>query len=127
MNKFKKYIYVAIGLISFAIGAVGIIVPILPTTPFLLLSSYCFVRGSKKFDDWFKSTNIYKNHLESFVNEKAMTKKQKRIILITVSLMLLIPFILVNNLYMRIFLIGLICFKFYYLIFRVKTIDKSRI
>ncbi|MBC8630890.1 YbaN family protein [[Eubacterium] tenue] len=122
MNKIKKYIYVTVGLLAFAIGAIGIILPILPTTPFLLLASFCFVRGSEKFDRWFKSTKIYKKHLESFVNEKAMTMKQKIIILLFVNIMLAIPIILIDNLHMRLFLVGLICIKLYYFIFKIKTI-----
>ena len=122
MNKIKKYIYVTVGLLSFAIGAIGVILPILPTTPFLLLASFCFVRGSEKFDRWFKSTKIYKKHLESFVNEKAMTMKQKIIILLFVNIMLAIPIILIDNLHMRLFLVGLICIKLYYFIFKIKTI-----
>ena len=122
MNKIKRYIYVIVGLLSFAIGAIGVILPILPTTPFLLLASFCFVRGSEKFDRWFKSTKMYKKHLESFVNEKAMTMKQKVIILLFVNIMLAIPIILVDNLHMRLFLLGLICIKLYYFIFKIKTI-----
>ena len=122
MNKIKKYIYVTVGLLAFAIGAIGIILPILPTTPFLLLASFCFVRGSEKFDRWFKSTKIYKKHLESFVNEKAMTMKQKIIILLFINIMLAIPIILIDNLHMRLFLVGLICIKLYYFIFKIKTI-----
>lgn len=122
MNKIKKYIYVTVGLLSFAIGAIGVILPILPTTPFLLLASFCFVRGSEKFDRWFKSTKMYKKYLESFVNEKAMTMKQKVIILLFVNIMLAIPIILVDNLHMRLFLLGLICIKLYYFIFKIRTI-----
>ena len=122
MNKIKRYIYVIVGLLSFAIGAIGVMLPILPTTPFLLLASFCFVRGSEKFDRWFKSTKMYKKHLESFVNEKAMTMKQKVIILLFVNVMLAIPIILIDNLHMRLFLLGLICIKLYYFIFKIKTI-----
>lgn len=122
MNKIKRYIYVIVGLLSFAIGAIGVILPILPTTPFLLLASFCFVRGSEKFDRWFKSTKMYKKHLESFVNEKAMTMKQKVIILLFVNIMLAIPIILIDNLHMRLFLLGLIFIKLYYFIFKIKTI-----
>ncbi|HAX73352.1 MAG TPA: DUF454 domain-containing protein, partial [Firmicutes bacterium] len=77
MSKFIKGIYVVVGLISVGLGFLGVILPILPTTPFLLLASVCFVKGSSRFDSWFKATKLYKNHLESFVEERAMTIKQK--------------------------------------------------
>ena len=125
MNKIKKYLYVLLGLLSLAMGSIGVVLPVIPTTPFLLLASFCFIRGSEKFDRWFKSTKIYKNHVESFIKEKSMTMKQKITILSLVSIMLSIPIILVDNLYMRIFLIALICIKFYYFIFKIKTIKPS--
>ena len=77
MKSIKKYIYITVGLIAVVLGAIGVALPILPTTPFLLLASYCFARGSERFNNWFINTKLYKNHLESFVNERAMTLKQK--------------------------------------------------
>lgn len=121
MNKIKNYIYISVGMISLLVGMIGVILPILPTTPFLLVSSYCFVKGSKKFDAWFKSTKLYKNHVESFVEEKAMSLKQKITILTTMIIMLSIPFVLVDNLHMRISLIVLVMVKIYYFTFKIKT------
>ncbi len=126
MNKIKKFIYVTVGLIAFALGAIGVVLPILPTTPFLLLASYCFVKGSDRFDRWFKSTKIYKKHFESFVNSRAMTMKQKVMILLFADIMLLFPLIMVDVLPMRIFLICLMIFKLYYFIFRIDTIKEVK-
>ena len=93
-----KTLLIVLGFICVAIGAIGIVVPILPTTPFLLLASFFFAKGSKKFHDWFMSTKLYKKHLESFVNSRAMTLKSKLTILLPVSCMLIATFIFVNNL-----------------------------
>lgn len=122
MSKVKKYIYITIGLIAFVLGSIGVIIPVLPTTPFLLLASFCFARGSDKFNNWFKGTKLYKKHLESFVNERAMTLKQKICILAFADTMIAIPLFLVDVLAMRVVLILVIVFKLYYFTFKIKTI-----
>lgn len=125
MNKFKKGFYITVGLISFALGAIGVILPILPTTPFLLLSSFCFVRGSEKFDRWFKETKVYKKHLESFANERAMTLKQKITILLFADTMMMFPLIILDSIIAKIFIILIILVKFWYFIFKIKTIKEK--
>ena len=122
MNKIKKYIYIAVGLIAFLLGAIGVILPVLPTTPFLLLASFCFAKGSERFHKWFTESKIYKKHLESFVKEKAMTLKQKITILAFADFMMAFPLILLDNLHVKILLVALIFFKLYYFIFKIKTI-----
>ena len=122
MNKAKKYFYIILGFIALGLGLIGVILPILPTTPFLLVTSFCFAKGSERFHTWFINTNIYKKHLESFVKERAMTLKQKVVLLSFVNFMLAFPLILVDVLPMRITIIVLIIIKLYYFIFKVKTI-----
>ncbi len=127
MNKIKKVLYVCVGLIAFLLGAIGVIIPVLPTTPFLLLASFCFVKGSERFDFWFKGTKIYKKHLESFIKEKAMTLKRKITILLFADTMIAMPLILIDNTIMRITLIGVILCKAYYFIFKIKTIKVEKV
>ncbi|MBU5316179.1 YbaN family protein [Clostridium bornimense] len=127
MNKIKKVLYVTVGFIAFALGAIGVVLPVLPTTPFLLLASVCFAKGSDRFNNWFVSTKIYKKHLESFVQERAMTLKQKIVILAFADTMIAIPFIMVDNLMMRITLILVVSFKLYYFIFKIRTINPNEI
>ena len=120
-----RAILIILGFISMGIGIVGIVVPILPTTPFLLLASFFFAKGSKRFHDWFISTKIYKKYLESFVQSKAMTLKNKFTILLPVSCMLIITFIFVNNLYARLVLVILFIGKYLYFFTQIKTIAKE--
>lgn len=122
MIKLKKFIYIVIGVISVILGTVGVIIPILPTTPFYLLASFCFVRGSEKFDKWFKETKLYKKHLESFVSKRAMTLKQKISILAFADFMLLFPLIILDSVYVKIFIMILIIYKYYYFMCKIKTI-----
>ena len=123
MNKAKKYFYITLGFLALGIGLIGVILPILPTTPFLLVTSFCFARGSERFHTWFTNSNIYKKHLESFVKERAMTLKQKVVLLSFVNFMLAFPLMLVDVLPMRITIIVLIIIKLYYFTFKVRTIS----
>ncbi|KKI91990.1 membrane protein [Bacillus sp. SA1-12] len=120
--KLIKSLYIFLGFFFMGLGLLGIILPLLPTTPFLLLASVCFVKGSKKFEIWFKATNVYKKHLEGFVKNKAMTIKQKLTILLFADCMIAIPFILLDSLLVRIFLLCIVGYKYYYFIRKIKTI-----
>ena len=122
-----RILFIALGFIFLGIGAVGIAVPILPTTPFLLLASFFFAKGSKRFHDWFLSTKLYKKYLESFVKSRAMTLKGKLTILIPVSCMLIITFILVNNIYARIVLVILFISKYVYFFTQIKTVSEEEL
>ncbi len=117
-----KILFICLGFLFIGIGAVGIAVPILPTTPFLLLASFFFAKGSKRFHNWFMSTKLYKKYLKSFAESRAMTLKSKLTILIPVSAMLIITFIFVNNLYARIIIALLITAKYFYFFTQIKTI-----
>lgn len=123
--KIKNILYVSIGFIFLAIGIVGAFVPVLPTTPFVLLSAFFLARGSKKFHDKLINSKFYKKYATDFVKTRSMTKSNKIKILLTASLMLLVSAYFVKNLHFRIFIAILILIKYYYFIFRIKTIDEK--
>lgn len=125
MKKMLKYAYIIVGFVSLFLGLIGVFFPILPTTPFLLLTSFCFVKGSDKFDQWFKGTKIYKEHLESFVENRAMTLKEKLSILLFADFMLAFPFFILDKFYVKLVIIILVIFKYTYFFTCIKTIDKE--
>lgn len=123
--KMKRIIYIILGFVSLGLGIVGIILPILPTIPFLLCTSFFFSRGSKRFDDWFKNTKIYHKYLENFVKNKVMTLQGKIFLLSFVSVMLFIAMWSVNSVAMSIVICILICIKYLYFIFYIETVSKE--
>lgn len=90
----KKLLLVVIGCISLGLGMIGIVLPILPTVPFFLLTVLCFANSSQKLHDWFVGTNMYKKHLESYVQKRGMTMQTKISILTTVTLIMMIGFVM---------------------------------
>ena len=111
---------------TLALGAVGVLLPVLPTTPFLLLSSFCFARGSERFHRWFLNTKLYRNHPDSFVRDRAMTLKTKFCILLPASAMLLIAMYMMSNLPGRLFILFLIFFKYIYFFTKIRTVRKGK-
>ncbi|MGM0854803.1 MAG: YbaN family protein [Bacillota bacterium] len=122
MEKIKKVIYLLLGLIFMGLGMVGIVLPLIPTTPLLLLASFFFVRGSERFEVWFKGTSVYKKHLEGFIRHRSMTLRQKVTLLIFSDIMILIPLILSDRMIVKMILSLIIVYKYYYFIFKIRTV-----
>lgn len=122
----RKIIYISLGFLFVGIGAIGAALPILPTTPFLLLALYFFSKGSEKFEKWFRSTKLYENYLEDFVEERSMTLATKIKLLTLASSVLIISAYIVSIIYFRIFIVVLMVYMYYYFIFKIKTIKNNK-
>lgn len=120
-----KVLWLVLAFLCLGIGAIGVILPILPTTPFLLVSSFCFAKGSQRFHRWFLQTGLYQKHLSSFVANRSMLLRTKLFILLPVTAMLTIGFFMMHNIPGRITIAALILFKYYYFFFKIRTISKS--
>lgn len=119
----KKILYIIVGCISLGFGVLGAILPLLPAFPFLLLTAFCFARSSEKLDTWFKSTDLYKNNLESFVKGEGMTKQTKIKIMSLISALMLFGFICMGAVPVgRIILFFVWLFHMWYFIYKIKTI-----
>ena len=125
--KLKKILLVIIGCIGVGLGALGVVLPILPTVPFLLLAAFCFARSSERLNNWFIGTKLYKNNLESYVKGKGMTRKTKVKIMVTVTVLMTIGFIMMDQVLVgRIVLACVWVFHILYFVFGVKTIKKEK-
>lgn len=119
----KKAFFVVLGCLSLGLGAVGAVLPILPTVPFLMLAAFCFAKSSEKLHNWFISTKLYKKNLESFVQGKGMTMKTKIRIMITVTILMSIGFIMMHAVPVGRIILGFVwIFHVLYFIFGIKTL-----
>lgn len=121
--KIKKIILIVLGCICLGCGCVGIVLPILPTVPFFLVTLFCFARSSQKLYDWFVSRKMYKKHLESFVQRKGMLMKTKLTIIISVTALMGFGFFMMSRVPVGRIILAIvwICHIVYFL-FIVKTL-----
>lgn len=124
--RLKKALLVVVGCLSLALGAIGAVLPILPTVPFLMLSAFCFAKSSEKLHSWFISTKLYKKNLESFIKGEGMTVKTKVKIMSTVTILMAIGFIMMSRVPVGsgILAIVWVCHVVYF-VFGVKTLKEE--
>ena len=73
----RKILLIAAGYMSLSVGVVGIFVPLLPTTPFLLLASACFLRSSDSLYRWLTHHRIFGSYIRAYQQFRAISKRAK--------------------------------------------------
>jgi uncharacterized protein len=76
-EKLKRRLFVVAGSISLAIGIIGIVVPVLPTTPFLLLAAICYMRGSRQLYNALLGNRFVGNYIRNYLERRGMSLKMK--------------------------------------------------
>ena len=84
-NVVIRYIFLTVGAVSFALGTAGIVLPILPTVPFYMLTLFCLARGSERFHRMFLESSLYQKTVGAYERDKALTLRTKLSILLSVS------------------------------------------
>ena len=102
-----KYLYISLGFIFVVLGYIGIIVPGIPTTPFLLLSVWFFSRSSKSFENWLLNHKIFGEFIKNWQKNKGINRKSKIyaiiLILLTFTITIYFKFALFVDILLAIF------------------------
>ena len=76
-NRLKRSLYVVAGTVFLAVGCVGIVLPILPTTPFLLLSAACYLKGSERMHRWMLNNRWFGNYIKNYKEGRGLSLRAK--------------------------------------------------
>lgn len=104
-SKISKPVWNILGSFFVGLGVIGIFIPLLPTTPFLLLAAYCFNRGSEKMRDWFKKNKLIGSYINNYHEKKGIPLRSKMNSIFILWFTIGVSFYLVDNIYIRIILV----------------------
>ena len=107
-NVVIRYIFLIIGAISFCLGTAGIVLPILPTVPFYMLTLFCLARGSERFHRMFLESRLYKKTVGAYERDKALTLRTKLSILASVTTIMLIGAYFSRNIPVALIIIAIV-------------------
>ena len=95
-NLLLKWILITMGTIFVGIGIIGIFIPILPTTPFLLLAAACYARSSTRFYNWLINNKLIGTYIKNYREGKGVPLKVKvfTILLLWITILFSVFFIL---------------------------------
>lgn len=77
MKSITKVLLIIIGTISLVLGIIGIILPLLPTTPFLLLSATCYFRSSERFYNWLLNNRYLGEYIRNYREGRGIPLRTK--------------------------------------------------
>lgn len=117
-NRIVRGLYMLGGTVSLALGIMGLFVPGLPTTPFVLLSAALYAKSSEKLYNWLLGNKIFGPRIKNYQRQRGLTLKAKyRIIALMIIMVLISSFLIVKVMIIRIIilsagLIGAIAVRF---------------
>jgi hypothetical protein len=102
----KKVFFIVLGSVSLALGLAGLFIPVLPTTPFLLLASFFYLHSSKRLYHWLINHRILGAYLYCYQTLHGIPRKTKIGTLAFLWSTLIISMLLISSLLVRIFLVA---------------------
>jgi len=109
-SRLLRGILIIAGTLFVGLGVLGIFLPLLPTTPFLLLAAACYVRSSKRFYRWLLNNKWFGNYIKNYRERKGVPLKVK---LFTISLLW------ITILYSAVFVVDILLFRIILLLIAV--------
>ena len=125
MKKIINLVCLILAFVFLGVGCVGIFLPLLPSTPFLVVAPALFAKSSQRFHSWFLSTGIYKNHLENLVVHRSMYMADKIKVLLIITILFTIGIIMSPGVTVKSVIGFVAAMHYWFFLFRVNTLKKE--
>lgn len=122
-----RYLMIAAGMVCFAAGFIGVFVPVLPTTPLLLLATFLFAKSSPRLHAWIGKTKVYQSYVVPFKENGGITLPKKLHILGASYTVMAISALLVQKPLVWGILLAVAIFLFWLMLVRIPTINTESI
>lgn len=109
MNLIVKYVLFLVGILSLTLGIIGIFLPLIPTTPFLLLSAWCFMKSSPTLHAWMYRQPYMGKALRDWDEERIISRPTKITALLMIALSTGLIWYKVTILALKIFVTFILC------------------
>ena len=103
-QKVVRVLFFVAGSVSLALGAIGIVLPILPTTPFLLIALACYCRSSERMTRWMLNNKYFGKYIRNYKEGKGIPMKTKLFAITTLWITISISAILILNIWIALIL-----------------------
>jgi uncharacterized membrane protein YbaN (DUF454 family) len=115
----------ALGSVCTGLAVLGVVLPVLPTTPFLLVAVFCYARSSKRCYRWLLRRKFVAQYLEELLIDKGLTAKSKRRIIVTALILMAGAAVIINKPVMYVIFGILMALKIVYFKFGIKTVIRK--
>jgi len=125
LNKVTHVLVFSAGWVSFGLGAIGVVLPVLPTTPFMLLAASCFAKTSPRFHNWLLANRVFGPLIANWQTEQYIEKRTKAYSLTLIAVTFCSSILIVDLPRLQIMLLcfWLLCSV---MVFRLPTTPKSK-
>jgi uncharacterized membrane protein YbaN (DUF454 family) len=121
LNSAKKAVLVAAGSVCLVLAVLGVFLPLLPATPFLLLASACYVRSSERLHGWLMGNRVLGGYIRNFQERRGIPVRAKVATVAVLWLSLLYSIYRLDYLWVELMLVGMGLTSSFF-IFRMKTL-----
>lgn len=121
----QRYILIVLGWSAVILATLGVVLPLLPTTPFLLLAAWCFARSSPRFHYWLMHRSIFGRYLRHWQQHRAMPPGAKGRAILLILVTFAFSLWMVKILWVRLLLLTILCLLLVFMI-RLPVVDEGQ-